>query len=181
MASEEQTSNTSASFVPGEGNIRQKTIRFGHVIVPVEAVDSVALTIRPRNVGLIIFTSVLLGAMAAAGVHGTNLDYVVSGTVFLIVIGVGVAVAFRWPSKSVLAVGTRGGRTYYVVSGHKEFLIQLGELIRRKIDTNDPALLAEFSAERNVIALGQPAAPAPAVSGSSGASGVTPLRRVGDA
>jgi hypothetical protein len=178
MASEEQTASASASFVPGEGNIRQRTIRFGPVIVPVEAVDSVALTIRPRNMGLVIFTSVLIGAMAAAGVHGTNLDYIVSGTVFLIVVGAGVAIALRWPSKSVLAVGTRGGRTYYVVSGHKEFLIKLGELIRKKIDTNDPALAAEFSAEQNVIALGQPAPPA---APAAPAAPPRTLRRVGDA
>ncbi len=154
MAGEDHLTGASASVVPGEGNVRQKTIRFGHVILSIETIDTVALTIKPRNISMIIVGSVFIAAATAALVHGVNLDYIVTATVFLVIVGIGVAIALRWPSRNVLAVGTGGGRTYYVSSGHKEFLIQLGELIRRKIDEEDPKLMAEFSAERNVIAIG---------------------------
>jgi hypothetical protein len=147
-------------FVAGEGNIREKTIRFGHIILAVSTIDTLALTVKPRNTGLIIVSSVLLGAIAAALVHGVNLDYVVTGLVFLVVVGIGVAIALRWPSESVLAIGTNGGRTYYMAGG-KEFLIRLGELIRKKIDSEDRTLTAEFSVAQSEITLAgrDPAAP----------------------
>ncbi len=158
----EDASGAPRELVPGEGNIRARTIRLGHVILAVDNVASIALTVRPRNIWPIIYASILTGAIIAAGVHGINLDYVMSGSVFLIVVGAGVAIAARWPQKSVLAVETNSGRTYYVGSGNKEFLIRLGELLRRKIDSADPELTGEFSAEEGLVTTAPALGPRPA-------------------
>jgi hypothetical protein len=139
------------AMLPGEGNIRAKTLRLGHVILPVEAIESISITVKPRNIWPIIYAGVLIGAIVAFAVHGINLDYLMSGSVFLIIVGAGVAIALRWPARSVLAIGTTGGRTFYVGARNKEFLIRLGELLRRKIDTGDPGLTGEFSAENNLV------------------------------
>lgn len=147
----EQGYSSTREFVAGVGNIRERTIRLGNIILPVAAIDSISLTVKPRDITLIITCFIGIGAIVAVLVHGVNLDFLVSGTVFMVIVGVGVAVALRWPSQSVLAIGC-GGRTYYL-SGNKEFLIRLGELIRRKIDSSDESLTAEFDVGENLLAV----------------------------
>jgi hypothetical protein len=139
------------AFVPGEGNVRERTIRLGNLILAVANIDSVALTMRPRVVGPILFGAVALGALAAAIAHSVNENYWTSASVFAGVLGVGAAIAFLRPLDNLLAVGTSGGRTYLVRSKDKAFLVKLGELIRRKIDADDPALTAEFSDAQDLV------------------------------
>jgi hypothetical protein len=146
----EDDSDPGPAVLPGEGDVRAKTIRIGPVILAVENVDSIALTHKPRTLWPTIYVFVLLGAVIAVGLFYAHLDYGVIGAAFCVVGGLGVALALLWPSQRVLAVGTTGGRTFYV-AGKREFLAALGDLLRRKIDTADPDLLAQFSASGNLV------------------------------
>jgi hypothetical protein len=145
MEQGEHTGGSTRVFVPGEGDVGQHTIRFGKVIIPVASIDAVALTMRPRIVAPFLFGAVTLGAAAAAIAHAMADDYTTSGVVFAIVVAIGAAIAFLRPLENLLAIGTGGGRTYYVRSKDKEFLLKLAELIRRKLDLADPSLMARFS------------------------------------
>jgi hypothetical protein len=149
----EHPSGAARIVVPGEGDVRQRTIRLGKLILPVANIDFVALTMRPRIVGPIVFAAVALGALAGAVVHSATDDYWSSGAAFAVVMVLGVAVAFLRPLENLLAVGTNGGRVYYVRSKDKAFLLKLAELIRRKIDHDDPDLMADFSDARDIIEL----------------------------
>jgi hypothetical protein len=153
MAADDHLLHGPREFVPAEGDIRERTIRLGHVVLAVRSIDSVILTVKPRELGPILVGLALIAALAAAYVQYRNLSYVMTGSTFLFIFGVGAAAAVLWPRASVLAIGTDGGRTYYA-GANKEFLARLGELIRRKIDTADAGLLADFSARDNELAVG---------------------------
>jgi hypothetical protein len=159
MADDDQPASAARDLVAGEGNIRERTIRFGNVILAIDNIDSVALAMRPRGVGAIMSVAATLAAIFAAAAQAVTDDLRVSSAAFVVIVALGAAIAWLRPAESYLAVGVSGGRTYYVGSKHKEFLIRLGELIRRKIDEEDPKLLVEFSAAENVIRVA--GAPAP--------------------
>jgi hypothetical protein len=159
MDDRETTPSAARAYVPGEGNIRERTIRFGNVILAVANIDSVALAMRPRNLSAFLFGSMAVGALVAAIVHAMVADYRASGAVFAAVIAIGAGIAWLRPLDNLLAVGVAGGRNYYVRSKDKEFLIRLGELIRRKIDSDDPSLTADFSDARDEITVGVARAP----------------------
>ena len=123
----------------GVGAIRERTIAIGDTVLAVNNIGSIVILRGQPNYTLaIVGALMLLSALVIAGNSPGN-------ALLLGVVGVALIV-FNLMQKpdSGLSIGTCDGRSTLIVSNDEDFLGDLLDFIRRKVDTGDIKLQGRF-------------------------------------
>lgn len=142
----------------GAGHIRERTIEMGASVISVENVATMHIVAAVRNWGPVVTGCVIIAvALTALTFFGAHPIFVFLP---LFILGIGcVTYTFANPPQHYLVIGTSDGRRTHVLSKNLDFLLNLRNLIREKIDTENLSLTAQINITQGRFEASRSAAP----------------------
>jgi len=123
----------------GLGVIRERTIAIGDTVLSVNNIGSIAILRGENNYALLIIGAIIaLVGLTMLGSEATM------GLLAIVIGGAMIAINLMNKPDSGLSIGTCDGRFHIIVSTDADFLGDLLDFIRRKVDTGDIKLQGRF-------------------------------------
>ncbi|MBL8547999.1 MAG: hypothetical protein JNL81_16185 [Hyphomonadaceae bacterium] len=130
----------------GVGEIRERTIEIGDTVVAVNNIGAITLVRNQRSYALLIVG----GLLAIFGLIGLQ-DNFLTGVGALAVGAVLIWINLMQKVDKGLSIGTCDGRSTLIVSTNEQFLNDMLEFIRRKVDTENIHMIGRFDIKNEYI------------------------------